>query len=564
MMYIFDTFTEAQAKLLANSFIGELGRKYTRTEHGCTCRDMDTAQCIWTSALAEGRDIFIDSYIFLIRERTIERNFSDNTSINRFVISQGTLQCLNLIYDDWTNESELYSVNTDGIHMTNPKKQYPNKKDVKFVTKNIGSVYTTDSVPLYFEKHRENFDTSNYTDYVGGGCIYYGAAGCGKTTKLVTLATKATNPVTLSFTNKAIENIKSKISEEFRDKCHTFDSYFCHYHGRDISSLEGKTVFIEECTMTPNKWMTKIYQAFTKYHNAIYMFGDTNQCDPIKNGSQIHHDYFTSVPISEMCPRRVEMNYKEGCVRYDEQTRDVLAKFLETGKVTSKFAPTGQYYKNICYLNKTRRNVTRECCHRFVEDKESYEIDFLYNSKRERYSVCVGMHMLVTQNLKNDNLFNMMEFKIEHITEDGSMFTIGGYTFEYSKFSQCFFPAFCSTVLKYRGSEIDEHYNISNVNRMDKNQLYTALSRTTKLEYIHLSNELLNKRCIPRQQPHIEILKNYFNSDYNDGKRLSLRNVTRFMLVVHAKNCRTYYMNMLQTKRVPCINTGMTSSKLSC
>ena len=102
------------------------------------------------------------------------------------------------------------------------------------------------------------------------------------------------------------------------------------------------------------------------------------------------------------------------------------------------------------------------------------------------------------------------------------------------------------------------------MNRIDKKQLYTALSRTTKLEYIHLSNKLLNKRCIPRQQPHIEMLNNYFNSDYNDGKRLSLRNVTRFMLVVHAKNCRTYYMNMLQTKRVPCINTGMISSKLSC
>lgn len=125
MIHIFDTFTEAQAKLLTNSFIGELGRKYTRTDHGFTCRDMDTAQCIWTSALADDRDIFIDSYknpatkqeVFLIRERTIERNFSDNTSINRFVISQAILQCLNLIYDNWTNQSELYSVNTDGIFM---------------------------------------------------------------------------------------------------------------------------------------------------------------------------------------------------------------------------------------------------------------------------------------------------------------------------------------------------------------------------------------------------------------------------------------------------------------
>ena len=46
MMHIFDTFTEAQAKLLPKSFIGELGRKYTQTEHGFTCGDVDTAQCI--------------------------------------------------------------------------------------------------------------------------------------------------------------------------------------------------------------------------------------------------------------------------------------------------------------------------------------------------------------------------------------------------------------------------------------------------------------------------------------------------------------------------------------
>ena len=176
------------------------------------------------------------------------------------------------------------------------------------------------------------------------------------------------------------------------------------------------------------------------------MFGDTNQCDPVEDGSQTHHDYFASLPISEMCPRRVEMKYKEGCVRFDEQTRDVLTKFLGTGKVTGKFAPRGHYYKNICYLNKTSQKVTRECCDRFDEDKESYEVDFLYNSKRQRYSVCVAMPLLVTQNLKNENLFNMMEFKIGHITEDGSMFTIGGHTFDYSKFSQCFIPAFCCTV----------------------------------------------------------------------------------------------------------------------
>ena len=180
----------------------------------------------------------------------------------------------------------------------------------------------TESVPVYFQRHfRENFNTDDYSDYVGDGCIYYGQPGCGITTKLIKLAAKAINPIILSFTNKAIENIKSRIGENLRDKCYTFDSYFCDYHGRDISHLEGKTMFNEEYSMTPNKWVSKIYQAFTKYHNTIFMFGDTNQCDPVEKGSQIHHDYFTSVPISEMCPKRTEMKYKEGCARYDEQAR---------------------------------------------------------------------------------------------------------------------------------------------------------------------------------------------------------------------------------------------------
>ena len=55
-------FLESHAKLLANSYIGELGRKYSHKDHGFTCSSLDTAQCIWTSALAENRDVTIDSY----------------------------------------------------------------------------------------------------------------------------------------------------------------------------------------------------------------------------------------------------------------------------------------------------------------------------------------------------------------------------------------------------------------------------------------------------------------------------------------------------------------------
>ena len=304
MLAIFSMFPESQAKLLANSYIGELGRKHSRKDHGFTCSSLDTAQCICTSALAENRDVVIDSYqnpntkqeLYLIREHQIECIFSDNTSINCFVISQSILKCLNMLHDNASHDndgngiSQVYAINTDGVFMTNPKNQYPNKKDVEF---------TTDSA-VYFEKHdRENFDPGNYADYVGDGAIYYGGAGCGKTYRLCQKALAADDPIILSFTNKAIQNVKSVLCNvynnyELTKKCYTFDLFFCDHHGRDITALEGKTIFVDEYSMTPNKWMTKLYQAFTKYRLTIYMFGDTNQCDPVEP-SDMFYNYFESV-----------------------------------------------------------------------------------------------------------------------------------------------------------------------------------------------------------------------------------------------------------------------------
>ena len=39
------------------------------------------------------------------------------------------------------------------------------------------------------------------------------------------------------------------------------------------------------------------------------------------------------------------MKYKEGCSCYDIKTKEMLTKFLETGKVTAKFADREPLYK---------------------------------------------------------------------------------------------------------------------------------------------------------------------------------------------------------------------------
>lgn len=53
---------------------------------------------------------------------------------------------------------------------------------------------------------------------------------------------------------------------------------------------------------------------------------------------------------------------------------------------------------------------------------------------------------------------------------------------------------------------------------MDIKELYTALSRTTKLEYIHFDDSKLNSIYVTRKQPKLVILNTHFNSGYQNGK----------------------------------------------
>ena len=140
-------------------------------------------------------------------------------------------------------------------------------------------------------------------------------------------------------------------------------------------------------------------------------------------------------------------------------------------------------------MNKTRRYVTQECCNRFTENLKYYEIDFKYQGHREKYKVAAGMPMLVTQIIRNKNMFNMEQYNIDSIgeSEDGNLiFTLNDTTFSHSEFGESFIPAFCVTVYKYQGGTISTPYNIYDVEKMDKKQLYTALSRTTELNHVHL------------------------------------------------------------------------------
>ena len=169
---------------------------------------------------------------------------------------------------------------------------------------------------------------------------------------LIHAHTKSSYPI-LSHTNKAVVNIKNALKSKFKMSsedvnriCHSFESYF-YDNIRGVDNLKDKMVFVDEYAMTPNRYITLLYQAYTKFGITIIMSGDVNQCEPINNVKSRRHNYFESKSVDEMCPNRVEMKYIEGSARYDQQTRFMLGNLLTYKNLKHKFEPIGQYYKNI-------------------------------------------------------------------------------------------------------------------------------------------------------------------------------------------------------------------------
>ena len=115
----------------------------------------------------------------------------------------------------------------------------------------------------------------------------------------------------------------------------------------------------------------------------------------------------------------------------------------------------------------------------------------------------------------------MEQYNINNIEENegGNLnFILNGTIFSHSEFRESFIPSFCVTVYKYQGGTISTPYNIYDVEKMDKKQLYTALSRTTELNHVHLDTTKLNPKYKIRMPPLCVTVNSYFNDDYHNGQ----------------------------------------------
>ena len=136
---------------------------------------------------------------------------------------------------------------------------------------------------------------------------------------------------------------------------------------------------------------------------------------------------------------------------------------------------------------------------------------------------------MATRNIRVKNIYDTMEFVIEKIENYGKdyVFQLDNERFNEEDFPKSFIPSFCLTVYKYQGDKIICDYNIYDINRTDKKHFYTALSRTTKFNHIHLDKKLSNKYFVNRKMPAIELVNAKQNLTFKNGKFTRLLLITK-------------------------------------
>ena len=168
--------------------------------------------------------------------------------------------------------------------------------------------------------------------------------------------------------------------------------------------------------MVSNKWLTLIYNSFVANNLKVNLYGDSNQCDPVKGNSRLIYNYMKSPAILGTCSDTIELKYIEESARYDRKN-NMSSNFLTTGQIKDKIGNMVGSYVNICYHNNTQIDVNKLCSDAFCEGKPCTTVKFNYNGQKEVYKVCADTPVICIDNIKDQRMFNSQQFTIKMVSQ---------------------------------------------------------------------------------------------------------------------------------------------------
>jgi hypothetical protein len=487
---MYETFPDDSKKLI-NMFIGCMGSLYHRTSQTGITTDFDTA--VSTITNMEHAQMYDVDGLFVIQQNKEFMKDGGDMQIYRQVIASSIIELDKMVAG--LNPEEIVCYNTDSIKIRGsyscdvvkykcdclPGEYHQESK----VILNSRSIDMLDRFEEYSPKNhaitRVSESQMDMSRLLSGGLVL-GMPGCGKSELIVSLMKQLDKEekektVVLSYTNASVENLRNRKIE-----AQTLSSLLWNGDNKLMISplAKYKRVILDEFSMLPPYEMSMLLNAQQQYNLNVICVGDQNQCKaPVDNWVR----YDTNPLFLNMCNNYVvTMEYKPGFARYDTNLYDSLREFLINRTLKDWKCDQIESYRNICYTNKMRKELNDKCLQRWVKEHDAKIVQF-------GFPVCVGLEVMAYDDADKDReIFKTQVWTIKAICKDEITLHRNDKTIvlNLTQFKSIFDYSFALTVHKCQGITINGHYNIYESEKMPADVLYTAMSRGTKKEYIHI------------------------------------------------------------------------------
>ena len=490
-----------------NMVIGLYGKRYNKAEKSMCTTTEESAMLQWVEGMKAGmRCSFSEANgLFFVNQKKEERiQGGDHSSIWRHIVCNGILKMCRMLDQYMDDNSKLISIKTDAFYIENPAilDTLPGLKEETKVR-----------LPTYRPlDRREPFDLDKvcphleWTEATADEAVNMesfcctGPPGSGKTTLLMKVQPPEKNIPIFSLTWSSTQNLREKGATQ----CTVFGRQFKWNDVRLVKYVEkckqqgvSPVVMVDEFSMPDMKIMTQLYIATRVFGLKLQLYGDHNQCMPVgnhiprvidrkvvsidKNGRTDRrctrvYDYMKCQWFREMCGNvRVTLKWHKNA-RYDEAMNTELEHLLRTGTLSDHWKKV-KFHKGLVNIVSTNR-YRRKCI-------DKYDPEFR-----------VGQRVIAIDNHIKSDVYNA-EFKQCTGVSAGKI-QIGEHWLPKRSFQSGAYV----TVHKYQGQTIEGHFQIHEAFRMTKNQLYTAISRGTRLDHVHLKHcTKVFKSPVPHTEP---------------------------------------------------------------
>ena len=337
-------------------------------------------------------------------------------------------------------------------------------------------------------QYNDSDQADTIADNVGDGLMILGRAGTGKTYVAKKIAEK-TGAMKLAFTNKACLVLGGSTIHKFLsiDKNGNIDAKW-------LRKQAYKYYVVDEISMISAELWRLLCELKRMTRAKFILVGDYRQLPPVENGG---HNYFNHPAIMWLCAsRRCELTTMK---RYDKKLWDTSEKVYNDNYTPAEMVRRVTVEEmsqshNISYTNRTRQEVNKAVNEFMTKGKKYTLLEYADESDRypQEVRAYVGMPLIARKNgedTANNEAFTLLEIDDEGTitavsTRDGQD-NLVNITLE--DFHKTFLMAYCVTCHKSQGDTIDGQIIVHDWGWMTKELKYTAITRTTKYEYVTIA-----------------------------------------------------------------------------